>query len=369
MDPLCARVIPSCENGWVFANDTASPSVAQRRCTSCATVGVRSASSAKHGSRGHVRCCGIPPAAVVADAPPPAGARQSPSHRRAGLTCRRTGRLRPCRSARSGWWAPVMRSRSNGTCSCLSGCNAAAATADRITRVGDFPICVLSPPRKRHAPRGAPPSKSLLAHFPGLDSYLSEVDRFALDMRKRSTVPTDCRESMHGWPSPSPPPSTSRRRRPHHRAPRHRAARAPFRDPHPTHRDDGSMGPSTDISRSRTVPNNVGNTGPHSAGSHTESRPQWPADGRTPPTPWMVRGVRSVRGLPTERKPVDLAKHGGDSGGFGLRLDGVEPLVGIVAAEGRQTGFKCPLGRFRPSDRSDFSCATKCVSRYRSASG
>jgi hypothetical protein len=52
-----------------------------------------------------------------------------------------------------------------------------------------------------------------------------------------------------------------------------------------------------------------------------------------------VRGVRYVRGLPTERKPVDLAKHGGDSGGFGLRLDGVEPLVGIVAAEGRQTGF------------------------------
>jgi hypothetical protein len=52
-----------------------------------------------------------------------------------------------------------------------------------------------------------------------------------------------------------------------------------------------------------------------------------------------VRGVRSVRGLPTERKPVDLAKHGGDSGGFGLRLDGIEPLVGIVAAEGRQTGF------------------------------
>ena len=30
---------------------------------------------------------------------------------------------------------------------------------------------------------------------------------------------------------------------------------------------------------------------------------------------------------------------------------GVEPLVGIVAAEGRQTGFDCPLGRFRPSDR------------------
>ena len=37
---------------------------------------------------------------------------ESPSHRRAGLTCRRTGRLRRCRSARSGWWAPVMRSRS-----------------------------------------------------------------------------------------------------------------------------------------------------------------------------------------------------------------------------------------------------------------
>ena len=32
-----------------------------------------------------------------------------------------------------------------------------------------------------------------MQHFPGLDSYLSEVDRFALDMRKRSTVPTDYR--------------------------------------------------------------------------------------------------------------------------------------------------------------------------------
>ena len=105
-------------------------------------------------------------------------------------------------------------------------------------------------------------------------------------------------------------------------------------------------------SRAPAMPNNVGNTGPHSAGSHTEYRPQWPADGRPSPTPWMgLGGVRSVRGLPTERKPVDLAKHGGDSGGFGLRLDGVEPLVGIVAAEGRQTGFDCPLGRFRPSDR------------------
>jgi len=28
---------------------------------------------------------------------------------------------------------------------------------------------------------------------PGLGSYLSEVNRFALDMRKRSTIPTDCR--------------------------------------------------------------------------------------------------------------------------------------------------------------------------------
>src|SRR6202022_248290 len=105
--------------------------------------------------------------------------------------------LRPCRSARSGWWAPVMRSRSNGTCSCLSGCNAAAATADRITRVGDnlctVPLRTVDRKRKRHAPRGAPTSKSLRAHIPGLDSYLSEVDRFALDMRKRSTVPTDCR--------------------------------------------------------------------------------------------------------------------------------------------------------------------------------
>jgi hypothetical protein len=65
-------------------------------------------------------------------------------------------------------------------------------------------------------------------------------------------------------------------------------------------------------------------------GPQTAERPQ--------PRGW-VRGVRSVRGLPTERKPVDLAKHRGDSGGFGLRLAGVEPLVGIVAAEGRQTGF------------------------------
>ncbi len=47
-------------------------------------------------------------------------------------------------------------------------------------------------------------------------------------------------------------------------------------------------------SRAPAMPNNVGNTGPHSAGSHTEYRPQWPADGRPSPTPWM--GVRGVRG-------------------------------------------------------------------------
>jgi hypothetical protein len=171
-------------------------------------------------------------------------------------------------------------------------------------------------------------------------------------MRKRSTVPTDCRYIDARVAESVTTALYVAQTTPAYRAPRHRAARAPFRDPHPTHRDDGSMGPSTDISRSRTVPNNVGNTGPHSDESHTEYRPQWPANGRTSPTPWMgVRGVRSVRGLPTERKPVDLAKHGGDSGGFGLRLDGVEPLVGIVAADGRQTGFDCPLGRFRPSDR------------------
>jgi hypothetical protein len=89
---------------------------------------------------------------------------------------------------------------------------------------------------------------------PGLGSYLSEVDRFALDMRKRSTIPTDCRYIDARVAESVTTASTSRRRRPHHRAPRHRAARAPFRDPHPTHRDDGSMGPSTDISRSRTSP-------------------------------------------------------------------------------------------------------------------
>lgn len=57
------------------------------------------------------------------------------------------------------------------------------------------------------------------------------------------------------------------------------------------------MGPSTDISRSRTVPNNVGNTGPHSDGSHTEYRPQWPADGRTSPTPWMGVGAFGLSGV------------------------------------------------------------------------
>ena len=44
-------------------------------------------------------------------------------------------------------------------------------------------------------------------------------------------------------------------------------------------------------------------------------------------------------------------KHGGDSGGFGLRLDGVEPLVGIVAAEGRQTGFN-PITRIPHTHRN-----------------
>jgi hypothetical protein len=31
----------------------------------------------------------------------------------------------------------------------------------------------------------------------------------------------------------------------------------------------------------------VETTGPHSAGSRTEYRHQWPADGRPSPTPWM----------------------------------------------------------------------------------
>ena len=61
---------------------------------------------------------------------------------------------------------------------------------------------------------------------PGLGSYLSEVDRFALDMRKRFTVPTDCRyidarvaESVTTAPYiAQPTPASSR--------PRHRAARA-----------------------------------------------------------------------------------------------------------------------------------------------
>jgi hypothetical protein len=99
---------------------------------------------------------------------------------------------------------------------------------------------------------------------PGLGSYLSEVDRFALDMRKRFTVPTDCRyidarvaESVTTAPYiEQPTPASSR--------PRHRAARA--RSTIST-RNTAMMGPwvhgcpSTDISRSRTVPNNVGNTG------------------------------------------------------------------------------------------------------------
>ena len=63
-------------------------------------------------------------------------------------------------------------------------------------------------------------------------------------------------------------------------------------------------------SRAPAVPNNVGNTGPHSAGSHTEYRPQWPADGRPSPTPWM--GVRAGLGpfglsgvyQPSENQPT-----------------------------------------------------------------
>ena len=49
------------------------------------------------------------------------------------------------------------------------------------------------------------------------------------------------------------------------------------------------MGPSTDISRSRTVPNNVGNTGPHSAGSHTEIPPS--VARRRPNVPNHVDGL------------------------------------------------------------------------------
>jgi len=54
-------------------------------------------------------------------------------------------------------------------------------------------------------------------------------------MRKRSTVPTALYSADDARIV----------------APRATELRARFRDPHPTHRDDGSMGPSTDISRFR----------------------------------------------------------------------------------------------------------------------
>ena len=95
---------------------------------------------------------------------------------------------------------------------------------------------------------------------PGLGSYLSEVVRFALDMRKRFTVPTDCRYIDARVAESVTTARTSSSRRPHHRAHAIELHALVPRSP-PEHRDDGSVGPSTDISRSRTVPNNVGNTG------------------------------------------------------------------------------------------------------------
>ena len=95
---------------------------------------------------------------------------------------------------------------------------------------------------------------------PGLGSYLSEVVRFALDMRKRFTVPTDCRYIDARVAESVTTARTSSSRRPHHRARAIELLALVPRSP-PEHRDDGSVGPSTDISRSRTVPNNVGNTG------------------------------------------------------------------------------------------------------------
>lgn len=126
---------------------------------------------------------------------------ESPSHRRAGLTCRRTGRLRRCRSARSGWWAPVMRSRSNGICSCLSGCNAAAATADRITRVGDFPICVLSPSARSTANGSA--TLRAARHHPRASLHTSPASTAT---SARSTAsPSTCASGP-----PSPPTAANR---------------------------------------------------------------------------------------------------------------------------------------------------------------
>jgi hypothetical protein len=106
-------------------------------------------------------------------------------------------------------------------------------------------------------------------------------------MRKRSTVPTDCRyidarvaESVTTAPYIAQMDARSI-------APRATELHA-LRSAIPT-RHTVMMGPwvPPPTSRAPAVPNNVGNTGPHSAGSHTEYRPQWPADGRTSPTPWM----------------------------------------------------------------------------------
>jgi len=231
------------------------------------------------------------------------------------------------------------------------------AMADRISRVGDFSICVLSPSARSTANGSA--TLRAARHHPRASLHTSPAST-ATSARSTASPSTCARgppspptaaTSMHGWPSPSPPPSTSRRRRPHI-APRATELHA-LRSAIPT-RHTVMMGPWVPPPTSRApapcqitsaIPGHIAlGVTPNTAlgGPQTAERPQ--------PRGW-VRGVRSVRGLPTERKPVDLAKHGGDSGGFGLRLDGVEPLVGIVAAEGRQTGFDCPLGRFRPSDR------------------
>jgi hypothetical protein len=65
-----------------------------------------------------------------------------------------------------------MRSRSNGICSCLSGCKRRRSNSRsdhagwRLPNLCTVPLRTVDRKRKRHAPRGAPPSKSLLAHFP-----------------------------------------------------------------------------------------------------------------------------------------------------------------------------------------------------------
>ena len=166
------------------------------------------------------------------------------------------------------------------------------AMADRISRVGDSSICVLSPSARSTANGSA--TLRAARHHPRASLHTSPASTAT---SARSTAPPRHAHAVH---------------RPH-RLPLHRCTGGRVRHHRPLRRADDAriiapratelhalrsaiptrhtvmMGPwvPPPTSRAPAVPNNVGNTGPHSAGSRTEYRPRWPADGRTSPTPWM----------------------------------------------------------------------------------